>query len=73
MKVYHYSEARQNLSAILNQSRLEPVLIRRRSGELFRVTPQPLKGSPLDIRGVRTRARTCDILAAIRSGRERLP
>ena len=71
MKVYTYSQARQNLSEVLNRSKSEEVLIRRRGGEVFRVAPQPQEGSPFDVEGVRTKAKTEDILCAIREVRER--
>jgi prevent-host-death family protein len=71
MKVYTYSQARQNLSEVLNQSKSEEVLIRRRGGEAFAVVPKDREGSPFDVRGMRTKARTSDILAAIRDVRRR--
>jgi len=71
MKVYSYSQARQNLSEVLNRSKSEDVLIRRRGGEVFRVSPQPRAGSPLDIKAVRTQATTEDILSAVREVRKR--
>jgi prevent-host-death family protein len=69
MKVYSYSQARQKLTEVLNRSRSEPVVIRRRGGEAFRVSPQQLQGSPLDVRGVRTGATTADIVRAVREVR----
>jgi len=71
MKVYTYSQARQNLSEILNRSKSEDVLIRRRGGEVFRVSPESRKGSPFDVEGIDTKARTSDILRAIREVRGR--
>jgi len=71
MKVYTYSQARQNLSEVLNQSKSEDVLIRRRGGEVFRISPQPREGSPFDVKGVKTKAQTKDILSAVRESRER--
>src|SRR5690606_14205797 len=71
MKVYSYSQARQNLSEVLNRARTEKVLIRRRGGEVFAVVPAPQTGSPLDVPGVTTKARTADILSAIREVRRR--
>jgi len=71
MKVYTYSQARQNLSEVLTKSKSEDVLIRRRGGEVFRVSPQPQAGSPLDVKGVKTGVKTDDILSAIRQVRER--
>jgi hypothetical protein len=71
MKVYTYSEARQNLSRILNESKSQDVLIRRRGGETFRISPERCDGSPLDVPGVATRATTKDIVRAVRESRER--
>jgi prevent-host-death family protein len=73
MKVYTYSQARQNLSEVLSRSKSEEVLIRRRGGEVFKVVPKVLEGSPFDVPGINARAKTSDILAAIRDirGREK--
>ena len=71
MKVYTYSQARQNLAAVLNQSKDEDVLIRRRGGDSFVVSPKPRQGSPFDVPGVRTKATTTDILSAVRESRSR--
>ena len=71
MKVYTFSQARQNLSDVLNRSKSEEVLIRRRGGEVFRVEPQKSEGSPLDVKGVKTKASMRDILAVVRDGRQR--
>lgn len=74
MKVYTYSQARQDLSEVLNAARREEVVIRRRGGETFRVVRKECPSSPFDVPGVRTKATTADILAAVRmvrSGRSR--
>ena len=71
MKVYTYSRARQNLSEVLSRSKSEEVVIRRRGGETLVVVPQTPKGSPFDVAGVRTDAKTSDIMAAIRDVRKR--
>ena len=71
MKVYTYSDARRRFAEMLNCARSESVVIRRRGGESFQVTAAARTGSPLDIRGVKTTAKTTDILAAIRAVRER--
>ena len=69
MKVYTYSQARQNLAAVLNQSKDEDVLIRRRGGDSFVVSPKPRQGSPFDVPGVKTKATTSDVLSAVRESR----
>jgi prevent-host-death family protein len=71
MKIYTFSQARRNLGEVLNRSKSEKVLIRRRGGETFTVSPKARTGSPLDVPGIRTKARTSDILAAIREVRKR--
>ncbi|MBN1553528.1 MAG: type II toxin-antitoxin system Phd/YefM family antitoxin [Phycisphaerae bacterium] len=71
MKTYTYSQARQNLSDVLNKAKSDDVLIRRRGGDTFRVIQVTQKGSPLDIDGVNTKVTTKDILSAIRDVRKR--
>ncbi len=71
MKVYTYSEARQNLSEILNISLKEEVVIRRKDGNSFSVKRRiEKKKSPFDIEGIKTKASTADILNAVRESRE---
>lgn len=69
MKVYTYSQARQNLAEVLNQSKDQMVLIRRRGGDSFAVVPKPREGSPFDVPGVKTAATLPDILAAVLESR----
>ncbi len=69
MKVYTYSQARQNLADVLNQSKAETVLIRRRGGDSFAIVPKPREGSPFDVPGVKTSATTDDILNVVRECR----
>lgn len=71
MKVYTYSEARQNLSEILNISLKEEVMIKRKDGNIFSIIPRlKTKKSPFDIKGIKTKATTPDILNAVRESRE---
>ncbi len=71
MRVYSYSEARQQLASVLNRARREgEVRIRRRDGEVFAVRPaEGEQGSPLDVPGVSVRATTDEIVTAIRESR----
>lgn len=71
MKVYTYSQARQNLSDVLNHAKDEEVLIRRRGGDSFVILPKPRQGSPFDVPGVKTKATTSDVLLAIKESRSR--
>ena len=71
MKVYTYSEARQRLAHVLNIARNEEVVIKRRGGETFSIVFRKSKKSPFNVPGIKTKATTKDILAAIRESRER--
>jgi len=70
MKVFTYSEARQNLSELLNTAQNEEVEIRRRDGSIFSIVPKTgNEKSPFDVPGIKTRATTQDILDAVRESR----
>ena len=48
MKVYSYSEARQQFAEVLSRARREgEVEIRRRDGQVFILRPTAMAGSPL--------------------------
>lgn len=70
MKVFTYSEARQNLSKLLRLAQKEEIEIRRKDGSVFSLKSKnkQLK-SPFDIVGIETKATTQDILDAIRDSR----
>ena len=70
MRVYTYSQTRQNLSEVLDFARKEEVIIRRRSGETYCIRLKKMKKSPFDIPGIKTKATTQDILEAVRESRE---
>lgn len=71
MKVYTYSEARQRLASLLDQSRREgKVQIRRRDGQLFVVEPAATLGSPLDVPAVKAKLRPGELGELMREGRE---
>ena len=73
MTVFTYSEARQNFSSLLELAKVEgEVQVIRRDGTTFTITPiNNKKRSPLDVKGVRTKATTKDIVSAIRESRRR--
>jgi len=76
MKVYNYSEARQNFATVLNTALKEEVIIARKDGSKFRlisIHENKKKGkSPLEgIEGIKTNVTMADILDAIRESRER--
>lgn len=70
MKVYTYSEARQNFASVLEQARKEgAVRIRRRDGESFVLKPEASTGSPLDVEGIDLDVTTDEIVAFVRESR----
>jgi antitoxin (DNA-binding transcriptional repressor) of toxin-antitoxin stability system len=74
MKVYTYSEARQQLARLLDEARSGgEIRIKRRDGSEFAVRPVRSGGSPLDVPGAVTGVTREDILAAIRESRQRDP
>jgi len=70
MKVFTYSEARQNLSKLLLLAQKEEVEIRRRDGTIFSLKSKKGKlTSPFDVPGIKTKATTENILAAVKDSR----
>ena len=72
MKVFTYSEARQNLSKLLVLAQEEEIQIRRRDGAIFSLrSEQKPAASPFDVPGIKCRATMQDILDAVRDSRTR--
>jgi len=73
MKVYTYSEAREKLAAILEESKTEEVIIKRRKGDTYAIVPQLKRPrrSPFDVAGLNKRIGRKEIVDAIRESRER--
>lgn len=70
MRVYTYSEARQKLASVLDTAESTgKVLIRRRDGRTFALTPVKPEGSPLDIPSIETDMTTEELVALVREQR----
>jgi hypothetical protein len=70
MRVYSYSEARQQFAELLNRaSREGEVQIRRRDGQVFVVRPTTPCGSPLDVPGIEVGLSRADVLDLVRESR----
>jgi prevent-host-death family protein len=70
MRVYSYSEARQQFAELLNRaSREGEVEIRRRDGHVFVVRPATRCGSPLDVPGIDAGLSRAEILGLVRESR----
>ena len=68
-KVSTYSEGRQKLSKVLDLARSEEVIIKKRGGEIFATVYKQPSNSPFDIKGVKTKAKTGEILEAVGASR----
>ena len=72
MKIYTYSKARAKLADVLEESKSEEVIIRRRKGDLYSIAPKlKPRRSPFDVTGLRKGLSRMEILDAIRESRER--
>lgn len=72
MKVFTYSEARQNLSKLLVLAQTEEIEIRRKDGSVFSLRSKRVKAKSLfDVPGIKTSATTSDVLDAIKESRQR--
>lgn len=72
MKIYTYSEARQNLATLLEEARRKGgVRIRRRDGESFVVRPEQPTRSPFDVQGVDIGLKREQIVRAIHDSRKK--
>jgi hypothetical protein len=70
MVVYTYSEARQNLSTVLDKAAQEgEVRVKRKDGQVFVIRPVAPGDSPLDVDGVDLGLTTEEILEFIQEGR----
>ena len=72
MKTYKFSEARQNLAALLDEAASTgEVRISRRDGRSFVLRPVKTKRSPLDVPGIDSGLSGDEIVKAVREGRRR--
>jgi len=72
MHVYTYSEARQKLASVMEQAESSgKVIIRRKDGRTFALTPEKVVTSPLDVPSIKANITTQEIVDIVREGRER--
>lgn len=70
MKEFTYSEARQQLAALLERARRDgAVRIRRRDGQVFVLKPDSRDGSPLDVPSLNLGLTRSEIVSAVHEGR----
>jgi antitoxin Phd len=72
MQIYTYSEARQKLARVLDKAESTgKVLIRRKDGRTFALTPERNRQSPLDVPSIRAAISTKELVALVRKERGR--
>ena len=72
MQVYTYSEARQKLSSVLDKAEVSGrVLIRRKDGRTFSLSPERTETSPLDVPSIKARVTTDELVSIVRKERGR--
>ena len=70
MKVYSFTEARQNFASVLDLAEKDGfVRITRRDGQAFLIQPEKSTKSPLAVKGVSVGISRREILDAINEGR----
>jgi antitoxin Phd len=72
MEVYTYSEARQKLSTVLDKAEsIGKVIIRRKDGRTFALTPERTPRSPLDVPSIQANVSTKELVEIVRKERIR--
>ena len=72
MTTYTYSEARQNFAAVLDKAKKEgKVLIKKRDGSSFVLSPLPSVESPLNVRGIDIDLTSQEIIDVLKETRRR--
>ena len=72
MIIYTYSEARQNFSSVLDKAKSEgKVLIKRRDGSSFILTPVSASNSPLNVKGIKKDIKSSEIIDILKEVRSR--
>lgn len=71
MRVYTYTEARQNLASLLDRvARDGEVRVKRRDGQVFVIRPEISKKSPLEVDGIDLGISTQEIIGFVAEGRK---
>ncbi|MFW6415269.1 MAG: type II toxin-antitoxin system Phd/YefM family antitoxin [Thermodesulfobacteriota bacterium] len=72
MQIFTYSEARQKLAKVLEQADSSgKVLIRRKDGRTYVISPEKIATSPLDVPSIEANISSREIVELVREGRER--
>jgi len=72
MRIFTFSEARQNFAQILEDAQTDgEVRIKRKDGREFAITPAKKNESPLDVEGIDLTVSASEIVDVVREIRER--
>ena len=72
MRVYTFSEARQNFASLLDVAQKDgAVRVKRRDGRAFTIQPIAGPPSPLAVKSAALKIRRGEIVSAVRDSRER--
>jgi antitoxin (DNA-binding transcriptional repressor) of toxin-antitoxin stability system len=72
MTTYTYSQARQNFAEVLEKAKKEgKVLIKKRDGSSFLLSPLPNAESPLNVKGIKSNISSDEIIEILKEVRER--
>ncbi len=72
MIIYTYSEARQNFSSVLEKAKSEgKVLIKRRDGSSFILSPVSANESPFNVKGINKDIKSSEIVDILKEVRSR--
>ena len=72
MRVFNYSEARQNFASLLNMAIKEDVIVTKKDGSRFKIVSisNNKVQSPFNVPGIKSTIKTDEILDFIRESRE---
>jgi antitoxin Phd len=72
MRIYTYSEARQNLSSVMDEAiSTGKVIIRRKDGRTLALIPERTRCSPLDVPSINANVTTKELVNIVRKGRSK--
>ena len=71
MRIYNYSEAQQDLSAVLNTALSQDVIVRKQNGQRFKIIPmkENINQSPFDVLGINTDITTEELVETLKQSR----
>ena len=74
MRIYNYTEAQYDLSAVLNSALTQDVIVRKQNGQRFKIihVKENINQSPFEVLGISAQITTEELVETIRQSRTRL-